>query len=128
MTDTALFSLNVEAGELGDGAAAAKGRRWVEYLVFAVGLATASMSAASAIYKVPAAGVFVGHRRAYYASVVAAGVMGLAEACAAVLWLSAGAADGPRQGQRFARRCVLCASLLPLVFMAGLGGVRLLIK
>ncbi|KAF7051855.1 hypothetical protein CFC21_060048 [Triticum aestivum] len=125
MTDTAYFSFNVEAGEV--WAAAAKGRRWVEYLVFAVGLVTASMSVALAIYKVPA-GVFVEHRPAYYASVVVAGVIGLAEACTAVLWLSAGAADGPPQGQRFARRCVMCASLLPLVFMAGLGGVRILVK
>ncbi|XBI74235.1 hypothetical protein VPH35_067814 [Triticum aestivum] len=122
----AALSFDVEAGEL--AVAARKGRRWVECMVCSVGLLTACMSAASAIYKAPA-GIFVGHRCAYYVSVVAAGIFGLAEACAAVVWLSAGA-DGPGQGQqqRLTRRCVLCASLLPLAFMAGIGGVRILVK
>ncbi|XBI74239.1 hypothetical protein VPH35_067818 [Triticum aestivum] len=131
MADDGALSVDVEAGSLAAAAAAAKtGHRWVECMVCTVGLATACMSAASAIYKAPA-GIFDGHRCAYYSSVVSAGVIGLAEACAAVMWLSAGAADdGPRQGQqpRLARRCVLCASFLPLAFMAGLGGVRILVK
>ena len=57
MADAAL-SLNVEAGSL--AAAATKGCRWVECMVFTVGLATACMSAASAMYKAPA-GIFDGH-------------------------------------------------------------------
>lgn len=122
--DGAVLSFDVEAGHL--AVAATKGRRWLERLVCAVGLITACMSVASAIYKVPA-GVFVGHSWAYYASVLSAGVVGLAEACAAVVWLSG--ADDPPQGQRrLARRCVLCASFLPLAFMVGIGGARLLAK
>ena len=123
-------SFNIEAGELAAAAACSKGRRWVECMVCTIGLATATMSAASAIHK-PPAGIFSGHSCAYYVSVVSAGVIGLAEASAAAVWLSAGAADdGPRQGQqqRLVRRCVLCASFLPLAFMAGLGGVRILVK
>ncbi|XBH53584.1 hypothetical protein VPH35_076057 [Triticum aestivum] len=126
MGDAAL-NFHMEAGEL-TAAAARSGRRWVECMVCAVGLLTACMSAASAIYKAPA-GIFVGHRWAYYASVVVAGVIGLAEACAAVVWLSDGRRWQEQQPQqRFARRCVLCASLLPLAFMAGIGGVRILVK
>ncbi|KAI4986866.1 hypothetical protein ZWY2020_019496 [Hordeum vulgare] len=122
----ALFGLNVQVGELPELAAdATEGRRLVEHLLCAIGLATACMSVALAIYRAPA-GVFDGHGGAYYASVVSAGVVGLAEACAAVVWLSAGADAGPRQG--LLRRCVLCASLLPLAFMSGLGGVRMLAK
>ncbi|KAF7076669.1 hypothetical protein CFC21_081283 [Triticum aestivum] len=131
MAGAASFSLNVQVGELPELANlddATEGRRLVEHLVCAIGLATACMSVALAIYKAPA-GVFDGHAGAYYASVVSAGVVGLAEACTAVVWLSAGA-DGPRQGQqqRILRRCVLCASLLPLAVMSGLGGVRMLVK
>ncbi|KAM3318639.1 hypothetical protein ACQJBY_036040 [Aegilops geniculata] len=126
MAGAAFFSLNVQVGELANLADATEGRRLVEHLVCAIGLATACMSVALAIYKAPA-GVFDGHAGAYYASVVSAGVVGLAEACAAAVWLSAGA-DGPRQGHRLLRRCVLCASLLPLAFMSGLGGVRVLVK
>ncbi|XBI74236.1 hypothetical protein VPH35_067815 [Triticum aestivum] len=128
MADDAALSLNIEAGEL---AAAAKGRRWVECLLCTIGLATACMSVASAIYKAPA-GIFVGHSCAYYVSIVSAGIVGLAEAYAAVIWLSG--ADGPPQGEqqqpqrRHVRHYVLCASFLPLVFMAGLGGVRVLVK
>ncbi|KAM3310165.1 hypothetical protein ACQJBY_031075 [Aegilops geniculata] len=106
-------------------AVATKGIRWVLRLICSFGLATAFMSVASAIYKAPA-GVFDGHRCAYYVSVVSCGIMGLAEACAAVVWLSSAADDS--WGKRLARRCVLCASLLPLAFMAGLGGVRILVK
>lgn len=57
MADGSL-SLDVEAGSL--AAAATKGRRWVECMVFTVGLATSCMSAASVMYKA-LAGIFVGH-------------------------------------------------------------------
>ncbi|KAI4998839.1 hypothetical protein ZWY2020_054181 [Hordeum vulgare] len=128
MADDGALGINVEAGEV--GAAVMRSGRWVECMVCTIGLATASMSAASAIYKAPT-GIFAGHGCAYYSSVVSAGVIGLAEACAAAVWLSAGvgmanATDGRRQ--LLARRCVLCASFLPLAFMAGLGGLRLLVK
>ncbi|XBI74237.1 hypothetical protein VPH35_067816 [Triticum aestivum] len=128
MADDGALSFNVEVGELAE--VAMKSGRWMECMVCIIGLTTASISVALAIYKAPA-GIFDGHGCAYYSSVVSAGIIGLAEACAAVMWLSAGAADDrPRQGQqpRLARRCVLCASFLPLAFMAGLGGVRILVK
>ncbi|KAI4998838.1 hypothetical protein ZWY2020_054180 [Hordeum vulgare] len=86
----AALSFDVEAGEL--TVAARRGCRSVECMVCSVGFLTACMSAAYAIYKAPA-GIFVGHKCAYYASVVVAGLFGLAEACAAVVWLSAGAHD-----------------------------------
>ncbi|KAI4998837.1 hypothetical protein ZWY2020_054179 [Hordeum vulgare] len=120
------LSFEVEAGEL--AVAARRGCRSVECMVCSVGILTACMSAASAIYKAPA-GIFVGHKCAYYVSVVVAGLFGLAEAYAALVWLSAGADDPAQaQRQRVSRRWVLCASLLPLAFMAGIGGVRMLLK
>ncbi|KAE8818520.1 hypothetical protein D1007_03647 [Hordeum vulgare] len=76
MVDNAALSITVESGQL---AAAIKGRRWAESVVYTVGLATACMPVASAMYKAPA-GVFGGHKCAYYVSVVSAGAVGLAEA------------------------------------------------
>ncbi|KAF7044624.1 hypothetical protein CFC21_053828 [Triticum aestivum] len=128
MNDAALIiDVDVERSDVQPSSAvvATKGIRWVLCLICSFGLATAFMSVASAIYKAPA-GVFDGHTCAYYVSVITSGIMGLAEACAAVVWLSSAADDNWRK--QLARRCVLCASLLPLAFMAGLGGVRILVK
>ncbi|KAE8821262.1 hypothetical protein D1007_00647 [Hordeum vulgare] len=116
-------ALNVEV----DPVPEMNGQRWVEWLIFATGFTTASMAVAAALYKAPA-GIFDGHRLAYYASVVSAGAAGLAEAFAAMAWMSGAYASSEHAHRGHARRCVLYASFVPLAFMAGLGGVRILFR
>ncbi|KAF7044623.1 hypothetical protein CFC21_053827 [Triticum aestivum] len=106
--DVDLSHSNVESSSA-SAVMATKGIRWVLCLICSFGLATAFMLLAAAIYKAPA-GVFEGHRCAYYVSVISSGVMGLAEACAAVIWLSRAADEGP--WQRLA-----CRDLLRLVHL-----------
>ena len=115
-------ALNVEVGELDPGPGMQGHHRSVEWLIFAIGFTTACMAVAAALYKAPT-GIFDGHKLAYYASVVSAGAAGLAEAVAAMAWMS-----GALAGSEHARRCVLYASFVPLAFMAGLGGVRILLR
>ncbi|KQK15288.1 hypothetical protein BRADI_1g21670v3 [Brachypodium distachyon] len=102
-------------------------RQWPqpEWQVCVVGFTTACMAVALPIYKAPA-GVFGDHKLAYYVSVLSAGALGLAEVFAAVTWMSG--AHEAQHPQGLARRCVLCASFVPLAFVAGLGGLRLLVK
>ncbi|KQK15290.1 hypothetical protein BRADI_1g21690v3 [Brachypodium distachyon] len=120
------ISLGMEGVEVAPGPAwTMDGRRYcqVEWLVCVIGFTTACMAAALAVYKAPA-GVFDGHKLAYYVSVLVAGVLGLAEVFAAVTWMSS---EGSSV-RSLACRCVLYASFLPLAFVAGLGGLRLLVK
>lgn len=119
-------ALNVEVGELDPGPGM-QGHRSVEWLVFAIGFTTACMAVAAALYKAPT-GIFDGHKLAYYASVVSAGAAGLAEAVAAMTWMSGSSAGSEHAHGGHARRCVLYASFVPLAFMAGLGGVRILLR
>jgi hypothetical protein len=116
------LALGVDVGDLAPETWT-KGQWSLEWLVCVVGFTTACMAASLAIYKMPA-GIFDGHKFAYYTSVVSAGVVGLAEVFAAVTWMS-GSAGGEIVR---AHRCVLCASLVPLAFVAGLGGVRLFVR
>ncbi|KQK15289.1 hypothetical protein BRADI_1g21681v3 [Brachypodium distachyon] len=116
-------ALNIEAGEL---TVETRGRWTVEWLVFVTGFTTACMSVAAAIYKAPA-GVFEDHKCAYYVSVVFAGVVGLAEVLAAITWNARSCAHDAH-ASLVARRGVLCASFVPLVFMAGVGGVGILVR
>ncbi|KQK15287.1 hypothetical protein BRADI_1g21660v3 [Brachypodium distachyon] len=118
------LELGVEASELVPGLPGRNGQ--TEWPVCVVGFTTACMAVALAIYKAPS-GIFGDHKLAYYVSVFVAGVLGLAEVFAAITWMS-----GPHQAAQHphgrARRCVLYGSLVPLAFVAGLGGVHLLFK
>ena len=96
-------------------------------MVCFIGFTTACMETSVAVYTLPT-GIFDDHKLAYYVSVASAGFVGFAEVFAAVTWMSGSAGVGNDHPRSQARRCVLCASLLPLAFLAGLGGVRILVK
>ncbi|KAF7014837.1 hypothetical protein CFC21_028777 [Triticum aestivum] len=120
------LALGIEGGELPPGSGM-EGRWPVERLVCFIGFTTACMATSVAVYTLPT-GIFDDHKLAYYVSVASAGFVGFAEVFAAVTWMSGSAGVGDDHPRSQARRCVLCASLLPLAFLAGLGGVRILVK
>jgi hypothetical protein len=119
------LTVGIESGELAPGKGV-EGRWAVEWLIFLVGFTTACIATASAIYKAPT-GIFNDRKCAYYVSLGSAGGVGLAEVSAAVVWMSRSAGREHAHGS-LGRRCVLCASFLPLAFVAGIGGVRMLLK
>lgn len=122
-----LAALDMEGSELPPGPGM-KGWWPVERLVCFIGFTTACMATSVAVYTLPV-GIFDDHKLACYASVASAGFVGLVEMFAAVKWMSGSAGHrGDKHPHSQARCCVFCASLLPLAFLVGLGGVRILVK
>ncbi|OQU86323.1 hypothetical protein SORBI_3003G073133 [Sorghum bicolor] len=106
------------------GAAGGSDSKQLQRWLWASGLATLVMDAATAFYRPPHGVVFEQHRFAYYATlagILAAGLAQVATAC----WLSSCRGHGR---SRAFRASVVCASVVPLVGIIALGGFSVVIK
>lgn len=89
----------------------------VSRALLTVALFTLSMAMVTVFYKAPSGVVFGHHRLAYYLSLAAIIVAGVAEAWAALWILGSCETDRRRFGKG-----ILWASIVPLVTVMGIGG------
>ncbi|CAL4958135.1 unnamed protein product [Urochloa decumbens] len=127
-TTGAATAIGINAGDLVDAAVDpdASPRKLTSALL-AVGLLTLAMDIATALYKPPRGAVFERRRLAYYLTLAGIFAAGAAEVSAA-FWLSCSGPHAQHGGRRRVAlvRALLCASLLPLVFVIALGGSSVL--
>lgn len=107
-------------------AAVANDSKQLHHWLFASGLATLVMAAATVLYRSPHGVVFEQQRFAYYSTLAEIFAAGLAEVGTAC-WLASSGQQGRRRSRAF-RAGVVCASVVPLVAIVALGGFSVVMK